>query len=174
MTWIDELWMNEPGVPAIGKDSGLTMQEKKALLAYAQGGDNAEAAEAAKVPLKIFKTGVQAKLRAKLHADDVRRLVKRGYETGALVLEHPGELPSAVVLPEDLYTILLDVVNGYNNRQIGARMDESEPWVRSRILKLGTGFAVTYGIGGRTQLASRAFEFGIIPGATVVKPPKKS
>lgn len=170
MTWTDRMWEQQPGVPVLGK-SRLTKEEQAVVLAYALGADNRGAADAAKVTEGVLKGTVLPQAQAKLKGFTAPKLVKRGYQTGVLLLDYPGEHPKGVreLMQEevpDLLEVLLLIADGYNNKEISRELDGiPEPTVRNRVLTLARGFAVQRGIGGRTQLASRVFEFGIVEGA---------
>jgi DNA-binding NarL/FixJ family response regulator len=176
MTWTDRLWEQQPGVPVLGR-SRLTKEEKAITLAFAQGADNTGAADAAGITIGVFKGTVLPQTQAKLKGFTAPKLVKRGYETGVLVLDYPADPPKGVrelmakEVPE-LLEVLLLVADGYNNKEIAERTGTTAAAVRNRVLALARAFAVEYGIGGRTQLASRAYEFGVIEGAQAA--PKKS
>lgn len=164
--WIDELWRQEPGVPIIGHRNTLTSLERKVLLALAQGGDNADGAKIAGVALGTFQTTVLAKMRVKLHAHDHRRMVAEGYRQGHLALEYPGDRPTPVELPEGFLDVWGLITEGYSNPDIAKRLGFSKESnvVRARVASLAVGLAVVKGIGGRTQVASRFFEFGYAEG----------
>lgn len=162
--WIDRVWTLEPGVPVIGSRTALTKTEKRILLAYAQGCDNSGVVERVELVDGTFKGTHLPQLRAKLHASAAPCLVKRAYEVGALELEYSREIPQGIadLMPRDLVQIWQLITEGLNNVEIGKELGVTEGSVRAKVLALGKGFSVARRVGGRTQLASRAFEFGLI------------
>lgn len=170
-SWVDRVWEQEPGVPVIGSQTALTKEEKKILLAYAKGADNNTAFKEVGVLEGTLKGTHLPQLRAKLRASTAQRMVGRGYELGALELEYSGETPKGVaeLLPEDMVEIWRLIAAGYNNVEIGERLGMRDGQVRARVLALGQGLSVAPRIGGRTQIASRAYEFNVIEGAHWVR-----
>lgn len=163
-SWIDALWRdNEPGTTIIGKNSRLDRDERKILLAFAQGGDLKAAAEAVGEPLSTFSGGTLMRLRAKLHAQATPRLVKLAYETGALTVEFPNGVVPAPVLPENYGRTLELIADGHGNPAIAKELGMSEGRQRAVVRDLAVGFTVEWGIGGRSQLVARMYEFGIAP-----------
>jgi len=169
-SWIDRMWDKEPPEPVIGNRSGLTVTEKKILLAFAQGYETQEVAEMNKMGLATFERQPLGRLRLKLHAQDARRMVKLAYELGALELSGPPL--EGVHVPELYLDVLLLVPDGYQNHEISEKLDRPLGTVRTHMGVLSTAFMVKRGMGGRSQLASRCFEFGIVPGAHVSTKPK--
>jgi DNA-binding NarL/FixJ family response regulator len=168
MSWVDDLWRNKPPVPVIGSRGGLTQPDRRILLAYAQGSEMGAIAKLLNIPEGTFKRQSLRRLRAKLHATDARRMVKVGYEVGALELSH--EPPAPVQIPQDYLDVLLLIADGYTNPEISAKLNRADGTTRTHVGVLAEAFAVERGLGSRTQLASRAFEFGFIGGAYIASP----
>lgn len=165
--WVDRIWSQTPGTPTIGSRTALTKEEKRILLAYAGGADNNTAFKEANILEGTLKGVYLPRLRAKLHASSAPRMVKCGYEVGALELEYSGEPPKGVaeLMPEGLVAMWRLIADGLSNVEIGERLHMSDGQVRARVLALGQGLSVAPRMGGRTQISSRAFEFNVIEGA---------
>jgi DNA-binding CsgD family transcriptional regulator len=168
MTWADELWKIKPGVPTVGAANALTAKEREALLAFAKGGQNEDAAAVLGVTHNQFQQSGLPRIRGKLHVFTTPRLVAEGYRTGALALAYDKEqgIPqgAADAVPEFTLRIWGLIVEGLNNEEIVVKLDSTMGQVRSKIKRLGDVMSVAPKMGGRNQLASRYFEFGLAEG----------
>jgi hypothetical protein len=168
MTWADEIWKIKPGVPVVGTANALTLDERKALLAFAEGGQNADAAAWLGENVSQFQNSGLRRMRGKMHVFTTPRLISEGYRTGALALVYDAEqgVPkgAAEVVPPFTLEIWKLIAEGLNNIEIVEKLGRPMGTTRSHLKYLGDVMNVAPMVGSRNQLASRAFEFGIFEG----------
>jgi hypothetical protein len=170
--WVDALWERPLPEPVIGTGTRLDPVEKGLLLAYAKGATHEQAAESAGLDFNTYKDSAHknstlVRLRTKLRVQSSGTMVARGYEQGALMLQYPDDRrpTEPPYIPEDLVRVLKYFTKGFLNPDIAQAEGILVAQARSQVARLGRALRPVVGSGGRTQMVSLGFQFGVLPGA---------